>query len=173
MRKIVPKKNEKSIVKRLLIAGLLCFVVAAACECALTPKAKYPPGRDTVESFGDGTYQLQKSNSGLVLRNCAYRFEVASKVIAHKCSGGTLYVIGLTSVYVSSQVSDYILYAEISLDSYALKVCLPPEAGEKYTDRIFQKMADDGKAILLSDFSQFSSESQAVFAKLKTSAGIL
>lgn len=122
-------------------------------------KVKYAPGKDTKESYGDGTFQLlgnTKSNQ-TVLSNEEYRCILLDNVQAIKEKNGKLYVIG--------EYRQCALYLVVKLKDNTMQFCTVPES-EKHFYHL-DEMLESGDAVFYASFDEFSKKDREVFAKMQ------
>lgn len=72
-----------------LLVCLSIIFVAVACK-----KTKYPSGKDTIESFGDGKFQISKTPSRFVLINEKTNEFLESNIYRYKEIKPFVYIIG-------------------------------------------------------------------------------
>jgi len=69
---------------------LPCILTSLGCGV----EQRIPVGRDTVDSFGDGTYQVLRSPDRKVLFNCEHQRTILDDVKAWRRSGDDVYARG-------------------------------------------------------------------------------
>ena len=164
------RHNMKKTICVLLVL-LVGYVVIAN---AMRPEIKYPAGRDTKESFGDGTYQILtgRTAEGLYmegLHNCEYHSWIIPQVENFRITNGRVYVAGNGSRSFSENevLTEYTyeIYAVIELESNTLALCVIPDsslAPDMYYGQL-DEMIKNGDIRWLNQFADFSNEDRAVF----------
>ncbi|HWO75876.1 MAG TPA: hypothetical protein VNM69_08220 [Bacillus sp. (in: firmicutes)] len=94
--------------KKLVISLLLTLTLISLFGCQ-SKDYKYVPGKDTIEIFGDGTYQIlrvvdENNKEFKVLYNVEKQEEIVKNVLAYKEHNSLLYVVGEDGNYT---VLDY------------------------------------------------------------------
>lgn len=138
----------------------LCFLVLLA-NSFFGPHVKYPSGRDTVESFGDGSYQILRSKRES-LHSEKYNSCMIDNVEFVHQRRGRAYIAGSTAGAGSAQ---YRLYAVINTSENTIRLCiLPPDsaAPDLHIYRL-DEMVANGDAIVCKSLDDFSEEDRLVF----------
>lgn len=157
-----------------ILALLIAYLLLAN---ATQTEILYPAGKDTVESFGDGTYQIftSQTTEGLrkeTLYNCKYDVVIIPRVEHFQITNGKVYVIGKSTGYYTYDGVDiecsYEHYAVIETETNRLTLCLIPvnSSGEASIDvyiRLLDEMIQNDEVQLLDQLSDFSKEDQSVF----------
>lgn len=147
---------------------------------AIRPKILYPAGRDTVESFGDGTYQIFSGQTGEGLRketlyNCKYDVVIIPQVELFQITNGKVYATGKSIEHYTYDGADieytYEHYAVIEIETNKLTLCMLPDSStgadtylNVYT-RLLDEMIKNGDVQLLCQLTDFSNVDQSVFEK--------
>ena len=148
------KKNPLSNTGMLLVL-LLCMMLPLLCACQYK---QYESGRDTVASFGDGSFQLVRGRNPanqketLSLSIHPYNCFIIDSVKAYSQQENTAYVIGnyqYVAIDLENNIAEY--FEDISPESY-----MPEKAN----------MIRDGAMVVLSTYDAFSEEEQTQFAAL-------
>lgn len=164
-------KMKKTICVILVL--LVGYVVIAN---AMRPEIKYPAGRDTVESFGDGTYQIAILHAKTGHYNILYNEEYKTKIIPYVeqffTTKDRAYIVGNGSWSVAEGETlteyTYEIYAVIELKSNMLTLCVIPDsslAPDMYYGQL-DEMIKNGDIQLLNQLTDFSNEDRAVFEGL-------
>lgn len=133
---------------------------------------KYPVGKDTIESFGDGTYQIS-SGSTDSLFNEKYGSCIIQKVEKFREVNQKVYLLGSTTqehVVGEAKVEcGYKIYSLIELEDNTMTLCVIPNNAfcpEIYIYR-FDEMLDNCDVQFVSVLSEFSDEDYSVFLELE------
>lgn len=150
----------------ILILLLIFTILAKGMHKDIT----YPAGIDTIDSFGDGTYQLL-SGEKESLYNFKYSSCIIPQVKSFRVVNEKVYLTGTAlQSYTDGKSNNecvYELYAVIELHNNSLTLCAVsavPSDPEIYIYRL-EEMIENGDMQLLSDFSDFSNVDQSVFAE--------
>ncbi len=163
--------------KKTIFLILILLVVYLVLTNAMRPKILYPAGRDTVESFGDGTYQILsvRPSEGLrweCLHNCKYNTRIIQQVEDFKIMNGKVYVTGNANRHIASGEANikctYELLAVIEIDTNQLMLYVNPDSSTDRDIYIYRldEMIKNGDVQLLSQLTDFSKEDQSVFEEL-------
>lgn len=167
--------------KKTIFVILALLVVFLLLANDIRPKILYPAGRDTVESFGDGTYQILsgQTEEGLrkeTLYNCKYDVVIIPRVQHFQITNGKVYVTGKSIEYYTYDGVDigctYERYAVIEMETNKLTLCMIPDsassvdAGLDVYTRLMDEMVNNGDVQFLSQLTDFSQEDQSVFEEL-------
>lgn len=143
---------------------LLALLLSCLTGCA---DVKYPAGRDTKESYGDGTYQLLKFADGtLSLSNEEYHTLVLSRVVAIREQDGKVYAIGEQK---RGGVM-YEAYAVVDLETNQLRFYAPEESVREQGTYFQQAetMQEDGTVVFCRSFSDFAEEDATILQEMLT-----
>lgn len=159
--------------KRIILWTFCCLgVVFIFVSCLSGNRIKYPAGKDTVQSFGDGTYQIS-SGSCESLFNEEYHNCIIQKVNKIHQTGTNVYIIGTntqkTIVDDAEVGQSYKMYAVIELQDNMLMLCAIP-ANPLYPDVFIvnlDEMLDNGDVVVISELSGFSHEDFSVFQEME------
>lgn len=142
----------------------LCFLVLLV-SSIFGPQVKYPAGRDTVESFGDGSYQiLRTSSERKILHSEKYNSSMIDNVeFAHQ-RRGKAYVAGAGS-------AQYRLYAVIDTSENTIQLCIIPPDSAAPDLQIYRldEMAANRDAVVCTSLDDFSEEDRLVFQNIQDS----
>lgn len=164
-------KKEISFVLVLLLSVVCAVYIFSPQEQIET---KYPSGRDTRASFGDGTYQVQRLPDGnLVLYNCERRNNTLSVVTDFQRVGNKVYVVGAdyNSIMDSGEEEACLIpaYAVIEIPSNQITLCLAVENGslchQPFLDLV-DEMISNGEMIWLENLSDFPEEDYNILKKM-------
>lgn len=123
---------------------------------------KYPAGRDTKESYGDGTYQLLKSADGtLSLSNEEYHTVIVSHVMLIATQDSKLYAFGEQKWGGVT----YEAYTVVDLKTNQLQFYAVKEQQETYFYQA-DAMREDGAAVFYQSFSEFAEEDANILKEL-------
>ncbi len=145
----------------MLLFGLLCV-------CAACTNAKYPAGKDTKKSYGDGTFQLLSSAEHEALSYEKYGSIILENVISSCETKGKLYAIGSEMQGFSNQYH-YMVYMVVDLRSNTMQIC--PVTEEIYNRSFYtyrlDEMIDNGDAVLYGSLTDFAEEDYQILAEMQ------
>ena len=151
----------KSSVKHIVLVLFVCmWCVCVGCRGI---RIKYPSGRDTRESYGDGTFQLlslSKTNQ-LFLSNEAYNSIVLYNVQGIRESDGVLYAVG--------RVDQCTTYFSADLSTYTMCICtISPEGADSkvYIYRL-DEMKENGDLVCYHSLAEFPETARNVFDEIE------
>ena len=154
---------------------ILCFLTALIfCVNRFSGSSiKYPSGKDTIESFGDGTYQISSGNSN-GLFNEKYGNCIIQNVDKFHITDEKIYVIGSTeqnAVVDGVEIKrSYIIYSVIELENNTMELfCVPnnPLHPNVFIVRL-DEMIENCDVRLLSFLSDFSAKDLTVFHEMES-----
>lgn len=135
-------------------------------------KKVYPSGRDTIESYGDGTYQMIRVGGREGLGSAKYHTGIIDQVNQIKQTTDKVYIIGSE---VQGYIADgepvecgYTIYIVISLCDNRMQffaVSEDPSAPDFYI-RWLDEMIENNEAQRLDKFTDFSDADQMEFNEL-------
>lgn len=140
--------------KTRVIPVILIIYLILLCGSSCS-KVKYPSGRDTVESYGDGTFQIVGRNpSGLL-----YAGEGAPLIsCVDQCyeAGDIVYIFGHERYQ-----NENIIYGVIYADSNTIQV--------HFTEEVFldDRLTGTPSIVFVQHFSDFSKDVQEIFEKME------
>ena len=145
--------------KVMLIAiCILCIIINTSC----TDTAKYDLWKDTVESFGDGTYQIMhqvyEGKSINILTNAAYNEAVITEIYNYSVKNEAAYFYG---VHHSQEV-----YAVLYINDNLLKYYVDKSNGDDFIMTHVNSMVEYQQIKLLSTYDEFSTAEKAEFKSL-------
>ncbi len=156
----------------------LCFLILLVHSCSGT-HIKYPAGKDTVMSFGDGSFQILRSMDrenlcffseeyqSCIIRDVEHAQELKGKAYITG-SSGTTYVSDDASV---EYISSYQLYVVVNTTENTMQLCAIPldtSAPEIYISYL-DEMIKSGKAVVYAGLKDFSEEDRLVFQNMQDS----
>lgn len=167
---------KKIVFWALIIALVLCMAVNRIEGMAVNRIERrqivYPSGRDTLESFGDGTYQLIRVAGCEGLGSAKYHTGIIDQVNQIKQTTDKVYVIGseVWEIEVDGETVEccYTIYVVISLCDNTMQICIVPEypfAPDVHIHRM-KKMIENNDAQRLDKFTDFSDADQMEFNEL-------
>ena len=146
----------------------LLVIIGFAVICVLENEVKYPTGKDTIKSFGNGTYQIS-SGSNESLFNEEYGSCIIEQVEKFRETGNKVYVVGTTiHEYIADGVKverGYRIYSVIELEKNTMVLCVTknnPSQPDLFIYRL-DDMIDNGDISLIKNLSDFSNEDLKVF----------
>lgn len=160
-RKVLCMMKCKSIIIILTILSVLLFCSA----CVDKTNSKYAEGKDTKESYGDGTYQLLQQNSESALFDSRYHTTVVDQVSKIKSEDNFVYVIGNIRNPVTEEKLK--VFAVIDISKNQIKYC--PQT-DKYDDlplSYANDMMKKKELILMTNYTDFNDKEQDVFRKME------
>jgi len=153
---------------------IVCVILLLSlCGCRQTTK-KYLSGKDTLESNGDGTYQLMGPREKKRLSNLKYNATIIWNVDAIQEYNGKVYATGkyTETVYPNEGAVEivYRLYAVVDLQNNHVQFCASPN-NDYYilsTEPLFihEDMIANGDATVYESVTDFSAEDWAVFQSM-------
>lgn len=159
--------------KKIILIVVAAIIVGSLVECALRPEIRYPSGKDTKESFGDGTYQIGTIHAPTgyydILDNSEYNNTIIPYVEQFHKTKEKAYVIGNeTRNYEQDGVSTtytYDIYAVIDVKTNHLTLCIIPSSPSAPDMWIadLDVMIENGDVLLVNQLTDFSAADQAVF----------
>ena len=153
---------------------ILCFLIVIVLfgNCLPGNNIKYPAGKDTIESFGDGTYQIS-SGSNESLFNEEYGSCIMQQVSEFYETEKKVYIIGITTqeffVDEAKVERSYKMYAVLELQNNTMTLC-PIPADQSYPEVYIYRlneMIDNCDIALVSDLSAFSDEDFLTFQEIE------
>lgn len=158
--------------RRILWIICLLIVIVSLVNCFRGNNIKYPSGKDTIESFGDGTYQIS-SGSYESLFNEEYGSCIIQQVKKFYQTDKKVYIVGKTTQESFSDETklerSYKMYAVIDLPTNNMMLCSIPDDlsyQEVYIYRL-DEMVGNCDVALISDLSAFSDEDFQVFQEIE------
>ena len=162
---------KKAVFFAVALVVALCLIANA-----MQPDIKYPAGKDTEESFGDGTYQIIAGHTSTGYRkdlyNCKYKTSIIPYVEQFQVTKERAYIIGNGSWNVSDGENlikyTYELYAAIEIGSNQLTLCVIPDSvssPDMYIAHL-DEMIKNGDLRLVSQLTDFSDADQSIFEEL-------
>lgn len=127
-------------------------------------KIKFDSGKDTVESFGDGEYQLLRgSGMSVGLFNCQYHIEVVKFIDKWIEQDDNLYLIGTYPISFSNIANIKVKISLFDNIMYYYSENIPFEQLHiPYSD----EMIKNNKLIAVEKYDYFSDEDRAIFESL-------
>ncbi len=125
-------------------------------------KIKYDSWKDTVESFGDGTYQILHQvwhgENINILTNVAYNEAVITEIYNYSVNDEVVYFYG---VYHSQMV-----YAALYVNDNLLKYYVD-KSNDDFTMTYINNMLKDKQIELIESYNDFTEIEQDIFGQLK------
>ena len=145
--------------KRYLWIILLIFLMAATCD-KNTPK--YEEWKDTISSFGDGTYQIfnqKKDNVDIKgISNSKYHQCIIDEIISLKDIDGVLYVNG--------KFTEHTVYAVINTLNNKVKYYVELQEGDVLGMTNINDLISSGDFELLHNYDDFSDAEKEILDSL-------
>lgn len=145
--------------KRYLWIILLIFLLSAACD-KNTPK--YEEWKDTISSFGDGTYQIfnqKKDNVDIKgISNSKYHQCIIDEIISLKDIDGVLYVNG--------KFTEHTVYAVINTLNNKVKYYVELQEGDVLGMTNINDLISSGDFELLHSYDDFSDAEKEILDSL-------
>lgn len=167
--------------KRMGVCAIAFFMVLLA-SCGLGEKDKYPSGKDTIEAYGDGTFQLLRADPAMDESYKTLSFEKYNSVViehvdAVKKADGKIYFVGHDdSRHWTDQGTidvHFTIYAVLVLKNNTMQYCAisnNPAAKAIYISGKDEMIAS-GDLTILEGLSEFSNEDQNVFKNMVAQGG--
>jgi|tagenome__1003787_1003787.scaffolds.fasta_scaffold20931234_2 hypothetical protein len=112
--------------KSMLMVLIICLITIV---CGCSKDYKYPSGRDTIEIYGDGRYQIMRSgSSSKTLMNVETQEDIEQNVYKYKEIKPLVYVIGKKGYTILN-------YKKNSIINYSNKGMIPMKQ-QKIFDKI-------------------------------------
>lgn len=133
------------------VVPIILLIILCMASCS---NEKYPSGIDTVESYGDGTFQIVGRNPSSVF----YAGEGApliSYVDRYYEDGDTVYIFGHEYHH-----DDILIYGIIDANNNMIHVY--------FTEKVYldDRLLESPSIVFLQDFDDFSEDAQEVFGKM-------
>ncbi|MDP4268062.1 MAG: hypothetical protein Q8880_11575 [Bacteroidota bacterium] len=145
-----------------LFAIMIIMLIPLTLTSCIESNVKYPDGRDTVKSFGDGTYQFSYTDDKkyLILINVAVPTSIDDKVINYELIKDKLYVYGGIG-YTILDCETNMVRQYLTFEGYT--------ENEKKQYKICEDVNDKniGKIIKLKKFEDFSKKERIILKNLK------
>ncbi len=144
----------------------ICFLFFLAYSF-FGPHVKYPEGRDTVQSYGDGSYQILRASSERKnLHSEKYNSSMIDNVEFVHERRGKAYIAGTDSVSAGS--AEYRLYAVIDTSENTLQLCIIPPDSAAPDLHIYRldEMVTNGDVIVFTSLDDFPEEDRLVFQNM-------
>ena len=151
--------------KRTLLMILIFLILILFYWLYQGSQVKYPAGKDTVLSFGDGTYQLLTGSRDSIY-NVSYNTCLIEQVDDLLVRSGKVYVIGSVSAQTGEESIG--LCAIITMETNQIRLCFVPQsnAPKPYNLYRLDDMIEKQDALLLRDFTEFTEEERLVFKEM-------
>lgn len=160
----------KKIMLVLLIAICILGIWVHLCS---GNRVKYPAGIDTVQSFGDGSFQISRSDVHISLFSEKYLSCIIRDVNHVQETKGKAYITGYTVLEYSSDGApveyNYELYVVVNTDNNTMQLCaIPPDssAPEIFISQL-DDMIENGDVIVHASLMDFFEEDQLVFRSMQ------
>ena len=146
--------------KKLLICALLGVFLFLPKMCSNT-EVKHPPGRDTVNLFGDGSFQICKSPKG---NTSLYYYSEGAPIIGSVED----YCEIQSKVYLTGYLHGMKQYAVIELDTNKVYLCvIDLESGrEIISPHLFPSSLVENGTIVIQLYFDFTEADRKVFSEL-------
>ncbi|MCQ2452707.1 MAG: hypothetical protein MJ075_06200, partial [Oscillospiraceae bacterium] len=160
------RMRKKAIL--ILAISALMFAICYFGQISIESK-KYPSGRDTIRSFGNGTFQLLRSNvygtKGKVLYMCnEINTCIIGDVQAIREQGNSVVVIG--SPYKDYSGNEKVCVV-IDLSNNVMEYCVWPSCNQRNRFILYaDKMSEAGCAVFYESVFDFSEEKQQIIQEL-------
>ncbi|MCD8238326.1 MAG: hypothetical protein LUC92_03165 [Clostridiales bacterium] len=147
-----------------ILVIIFLMLISVLCKCGKT-KNLYNSyvGKDTIEVYGDGTYQtahqVKDGNDVSILYNCKYNSCLADDILNIKETENFLYIYGI--------LINHKVYTIINLTDNSTKYFADIEDGE-VLGLSAPEMINSDDFILLSGYDNFTKDEQQIFENLST-----
>lgn len=154
--------------KRIWIVVLL-IVAFITMLASCNKNIKYPSGKDTIHSFGDGTFQIcGGSDEHKSMHHAPTGACIIDDVTDIYEIKGKIYTIGLVDDHCGRiPPEEYDAYAVIDSEENIMQVYFKPKTEGIRECWIDETPIEQGDVVRLSSFDEFSEEDQAVFKNEK------
>ncbi len=112
---------------------------------------KFPPGRDTVDIYGDGTFQVMRGKE-LSLHYCPTGAGVIDDIEHY-------WKVGQNVFFIGQDFDQNRAYGILTPKTNTLQLCLV----DGYREYVSKEAVESGDIVLLPDFASFTPKEQAVF----------
>ena len=143
----------------LIILIIIMSIICSSCNNEL----KYEVGKDTIEYFGDGTYQIihqvdKSGHSVEILSNQEYKQCVLTAIDKHGQTGDNVFFVGK---YYENTV-----YCVIDVNTNMCKYYIELNEGDEFIMVYGHDMQKKHDMLLLKTYEEFSQEERQFFARL-------
>ncbi len=143
------------MVKYRIIAGVLLIIMVLPLLLAgCGPAPKYSGGKDTVDLYGDGTFQICRGSDHWSLIYSPTGSGIIDDITAHWHMGNYVYVIG-------HNYYNYKAYGVINESENTLRLCWV----DTYREYVPDQAIESGDIVLVPDFMSFTEKEQEQFMK--------
>ena len=159
--------------------NIVCIILALSlCGCKQSTE-KYFSGKDTIESYGDGTYQLMHHREEQRLFNLKYNVCIIHYVDAILEYNGKIYATGEYPKTIKNTNEESIeilfrVYAVVDIQNNHLQFCAVIEDSYSMPNVELRVVTDEmisgGDATILESVTDFETEDWAVFQTIITGA---
>ncbi len=126
---------------------------------------KYPSGRDTIQSYGDGTYQLLHGDTKDGLFDSRYHTAVIDQVSHIEQKDKFVYAIG----YITDREAGVKIKVFARIDTEKNQILYCPQTEQFDNLPLFNAydMMQKQELILLTDYNKFSAEDKEMFQNIQ------
>ncbi len=148
-------KNKSFYIIIIIIGVLLLFMIFMPRKSGV----KYDSWKDTISSFGDGTYQVMHTmDNGRDLYNCKYQQEVLSDV--------EKYITVDENVYFVGKYDGYNVRCILNVETNFLEYFIDIPIGERIIMVSDEEMIADGQLKILASYDDFTADDKIIFKGL-------
>lgn len=145
--------------KKIFVYLTVLILCLLGCKNNLT----YEQGKDTIQAYGDGTYQIlhQKTDGQEheILTNCKYNQCVLTEVDSYTSVDENVYFMGK---YYTLKI-----WCKLSVNENLLLYCIEDNEKEDFTMTYLNDMQTDNQIKLLSSYEDFSENDKRIFKALE------
>ncbi len=149
--------------KIFLIITIISILIYLWMSNSYNDKIKYDSWKDTIESFGDGTYQVmhQVIDEKPIeqLTNIKHKQCVITDITRYKVINSTGYFMG--------KYHNLKVYAVLDIKNNLLKYCVDKSDNEDLMMVYLNKMLEDKQIELVESYSNFTELEQSIFEQLR------
>ncbi|MBP3361079.1 MAG: hypothetical protein J6N52_09525 [Clostridia bacterium] len=150
--------------KQIILIVLMTVMLAISSSCD-NSELKYEVGKDTVDYFGDGTYQVihqvNKSGDSIeILSNQEYKQCMLTTIDKYKNSGDKVY---FTGKYYENNAC-----CVVDINTNMCRYYIDMNEGDEFIMVYGYDMQKNNDMLLLKAYDEFSQEEQRYFEILKT-----
>lgn len=143
---------------------MACLVALVMCVSACNGNLKYEEGKDTICSYGNGTYQVLHHDDGKqklkLLMNCKYNQCVLTQIDAYKNVENDAYFVGK---YYTQKV-----WCKLTADNNCLYYYVESDTDNELIMIYLNDMQNDNQIVILSSFDEFSKEDRRMFDSMQS-----
>ena len=154
------------MLKKLLVLILLSCMIFQLTAC-FGPKKVYSDGRDTIKSWGDGSFQLLKGQKSNCLSFEKYNTILLNNVEEYIENNEHIYLYGLDNKGYTSNPQNYHVFVILNIQTNKFKLCAETQDEKPYYFTYDDEIIANGDGVIYSSLEMFSEEELSVFQSMK------